>query len=411
MWHSRFTTSLLATFLLCGFTACQAQTKAPAAPSSATAANDGHTWHLKREEKSMSMTDWQTNQQRSVKLMNMLLPVGWQLQAGPGGNSSTLDCADTSGGLLILANNPENTLGVVIVPTFTNMSTDSQAVIQQERQLMQNFKAVKCTIEEEKGLAASLREGISKLVPGAQLVGQMEPIPGLSEQLPGIVAAANRNGVRITAEAGRQRFTGTFHGKPSECWLVSLGTNRTEQVPGGMVTYHNLPLAAILFAPPGQLDRNDKLLMTLLSSVQVDPDWSRNQQAYAAALMQKINGAYAQVNRIHQQMQEDNARAAAQQQAIRNNTANYRSQVMSSVASNRSAALDHSSQQFALYMGDQAIYKDPTTGQHVQMSSGYDHVWASTTGNTNDYILTDSPSFNPNGQVGSSGWTQMEMVH
>ena len=89
----------------------------------------------------------------------------------------------------------------------------------------------------------------------------------------------------------------------------------------------------------------------------------------------------------------------------------YRSQVMSNVAANRSAALDHSSQQFALYMGDQAIYKDPSTGQRVQMSSGYDHVWASTTGNGNQYILTDSPSYNPNGNAGSAGWTQMQMEH
>jgi hypothetical protein len=110
-------------------------------------------------------------------------------------------------------------------------------------------------------------------------------------------------------------------------------------------------------------------------------------------------------------MAQDNANATAQQAAIRSDTANYRSNVMSSVARNRSAALDHSSQQFALYMGDQAIYKDPTTGQRVQMSSGYDHVWASTTGNTNDYVMTDSASYDPNGHVGSGRWTQMQMEH
>jgi hypothetical protein len=151
--------------------------------------------------------------------------------------------------------------------------------------------------------------------------------------------------------------------------------------------------------------------MTLLSSVQIDPDWTRNAQFYVAALYEKINGAYAQVNRIHQQMAQDNANAAAQQQAIRNDTANYRSKVMSTVAANRSAALDHSSQQFALYMGDQAIYKDPTSGEKVQMSSQYGHVWASSTGNTSDFIMTDSPSYNPNGQAGSASWTQMEVVH
>ena len=167
----------------------------------------------------------------------------------------------------------------------------------------------------------------------------------------------------------------------------------------------------MLYAPPGQLDSNDKLLMTLLSSVQIDPDWTRNAQFFVAALYQKINGAYATVNRIHQQMQQDNANAAAQQQAIRTNSANYANQVHSAVAANRAASLDHSSQQFALYMGDQAVYKDPSTGQRVQMSGGYDHVWASTTGNTSDYILTDSASYNPTGQAGSSSWSQMQVEH
>ena len=243
-------------------------------------------------------------------------------------------------------------------------------------------------------------------------MGQMESVPDLSDQLPQIVSSANQAGPsRITAEAGRLRATGSFEGKQVEMWLVALSTHRTESTPnGGTVTYNDLPLAAILLRPtwPAPIG-SDKLLMTLLSSVQIDPEWTRNAQYFVAALYEKINGAYAQVNRIHQQMAQDNVNASAQQAAIRANTANYRSSVMSSVAHNRSAALDHSSQQFALYMGDQAIYKDPATGQRVQLSSGYDHVWASASGNTNDYILTDSASYDPNGRVGNSGWKQMQI--
>ena len=58
--------------------------------------------------------------------------------------------------------------------------------------------------------------------------------------------------------------------------------------------------------------------------------------------------------------------------------------------------------------GDQAIYKDPATGQNVQLSNQYSHAWASTTGNTNGYILTDSATYNPNGQAGSASWTRMQ---
>ena len=76
----------------------------------------------------------------------------------------------------------------------------------------------------------------------------------------------------------------------------------------------------------------------------------------------------------------------------------------------RSAALEHSSQQFSMYMGDQALYHDPTTGGTVQLPSGSTHAWASQTGNTSTYILTDSPSYDPNGKVGGAGWTQMQEV-
>lgn len=375
---------------------------------------DAHTWHLKREERSAPLTDWQTHQTRSFKMMSMLVPVGWQLDVRPGANFATIDCADTSGRIMITATSPDKSTGILVIPASATMSSDSQAFLQQKEGIMRNFKgAFDCRIQRPEPLLTSLSEVAAKTLPGAHEVGSIMPVPGLSEEMSQIVAGANQHGnSHITAEAGRLRLTGSFQGHQEDMWLVALATHRNEATPGGgSVTYNDLPLIAVLYAPPGQLEKNEKLLMTLVSSVQIDPDWTRNAQYFVAGLYEKINGAYAQVNRIRQQMAQDNANAAAQQAAIRSNTANYRSRVMASVAQNRSAALDHSSQQFALYMGDQAIYKNPSTGERVQMSSGYDHVWASTTGDTSDYIMTDSASYDPNGHAGSSGWTQMQMEH
>jgi hypothetical protein len=374
---------------------------------------DAHSWHLKLQERSAPLTDYQTGQTRNIKMMSMLLPDGWTLDQGATKNFAKIDCADTSGRIAINAINPDKTMGIYVIPASASMSTNNQNFLRQKEDVMHNFpNAFVCQNEQPMGLAENFQQGVPKLFADAQIVGQMEPVPGLSAELPGIVAAANRNGSsHLTAEAGRIRLKGKFRGTPAEMWLVALATHRTESLPGGPVTYNDLPLLAVLYAPPGELDKNDKLLMTLLSSVQVDQDWIRNSQTFVAAIYQKINGAYATVNRIHQQMQQDNANAATQQHAIQTNSANYANQVHSAVAANRASSLDHSSQQFALYMGDQAIYKDPSSGQNVQLSSQYGHVWASTTGNTNDYILTDSPSYNPNGQAGSAGWTQMELQH
>ena len=407
-------TPLLCLISLCCLPACIAQSRPAYVTTAISSSDDAHVWHLKREERSAPLTDWQTHQTRNFRMMNMLLPVDWQLDVRPGPNFATIDCADTSGRLIVSATSPDRQTGIFVIPVSATLSSNSQAFLQQKAGIMRNFQgAFKCIVEQPKTLAAALPEAAQKIVPGSRVIGQVERVPELSDELPQIVSAANQAGrSRITAEAGRLRATGSFQGKQVEMWLVALSTHRTESVAGGgTVTYNDLPLAAILYAPPDQLDRNEKLLMTLLSSVQIDPEWTRNAQYFVAALYEKINGAYAQVTRIHQQMAQDNANASAQQAAIRANVANYRSSVISNVAHNRSAALDHSSQQFALYMGDQAIYKDPSTGQRVQMSSGYDHVWASASGNTNDYILTDSASYDPNGRVGNSGWKQMQMEH
>jgi hypothetical protein len=388
---------------LAGSSSCDAQKKA-----------DTHTWHLKREERSAPLTDWETGQTRTFKMMSMLVPEGWTMQPSPGANFAKVDCADMSGRIQIAAMNADKSIGVLVIPAGASMSATNPALLQQKMQLLHDFKSgFDCSIEQPQPLPQKMQQGATMIVPGAQIVGGMEPVPGLSAELPAIVAAANRNanGSRITAEAGRLRLTGSLNGQQREMWLISMLTERTEIGPGGSVTYNDLPMVALLFAPPGQLDANDKLLMTVLSSVDIAPEWTHNNQLFVAKSYEKVNGAYATVNRIHQQMQQDNANAARQQQAIRTNSANYANQVHSAVAANRSAALDHSSQQFSLYMGDQAIYKDPSTGQNVQMSSQYGHVWASTTGNTNDYIMTDSPSYDPNGKVGSSGWTEMQIQH
>ena len=373
---------------------------------------DAHTWHLKREERSAPLTDWQTHQTRNFKMMSMLVPVGWDLEVRPGPNFATIDCADTSGRIIVSATSPDKSTGILIIPANASMSLTNPGFLQQKTEIMRNFKrAFNCNIEQTKPLSANLAEGAARLFPEAHAVGQLQPVPGLSSEVQQAASGANqRSNSHIVAEAGRLRLAGTFQGKQVEMWFVALSTVRTEAAPGGgTVTYSDLPLCAAIYAPPGQLDHNDKLLMTLLSSVQIDPDWTRNAQYFVAGLYEKINGAYAQVAKIHQQMSQDNANAAAQQAAIRSDAANYRSKVTSTVAQNRSAALDHSSQQFALYMGDQAVYKDPSTGERVQMSSGYDHVWASTTGNTSEYIMTDSSAYNPNGQAGSAGWSQMQL--
>jgi hypothetical protein len=397
---------LLTTFTL---TACNAQT-----PRKSTApAGQQHVWKLQRVEKTAQVPNpvSPAHEMKSTRLFSMLLPEGWtsNFQWGPG----PPDCANQMGRLNIVAASADKSTGIIIVPTqATYWSTNPMA--NRQRASMSQAWHFNCTVAQPKPLADGLAEAAGKAAQNSHAVGSVEPVPGLTSELPHIVEQANQSlaqvGQHMSAEAGRIRVSGTLDGKPVEMWVIAMQTQRSSNNPGASETITDTPLFAITFAPQGQLDANDKLLMAVLSSVQIDPEWTTYNQELITNILQTISNTNANIARIQQQMAQDNANAAAQQAQIRSNAANYASQIRSSVAQSRASALDHSSQQFALYMGDQAIYHDPASGQNVQLSSGYDHVWASSAGNNNSYILTDSPSYNPNGQAGGGSWTQMQMV-
>jgi hypothetical protein len=341
----------------------------------------------------------------------MLVPEGWNINFKEG--PAPPDCANNMGRLNIIAASADKSTGIIIVPTQATYWSNNQMANRQRAAVSQTWH-FNCTVTQPKPLAAALAEAAEKASQDGHAVGSVEAVPGLSPNLPQIVAGANellaQSGQQMSAEAGRLRVNGTLDGKPVEMWVIAMRTQRTSTGPGGSETITDIPLFALAFAPQGQLDAQDKLLMTVLSSVQIDPQWTAYNQQLVSNILQTISNTNATIARIHQQMMQDNANAAAQQAQIRSNAANYASQVRSSVAQNRAAALDHTSQQFSLYMGDQALYHDPASGQNVQLSSGYDHVWASSTGNNNTYILTDSPSYDPNGKDGSGSWTQLQMV-
>jgi hypothetical protein len=385
---------------------------APAASAPVTSAS-GHVWKMRKVDISAQVTDPRTGGNLQLTGMTMLVPTDWSFQGTPF-VAPKLDCTFTTGRFIFLAASPDKTTGLRVTPTGTAIwSTNRQVLQQLEETNRRPYSAINCPIVQTKPLSQMLSEAAPQLIQGAAPVGQAGPVPGMSDQLAASVQQANqqlgRQGSRISAEAARLRVTGTIDGKPIEAWLIGLHTVRTDPAPGGgVIELSDLPLFAVMYAPPGQLDRNEKMLSAMLDSVQITPQWTSFCADYVAKLVQIRQQAMSQVSQIYASMAQDNARAAAQQQAIRNGAQQHANDVYSHVANDRAAALDNSSQQFSMHMGDQAIYKDPSTGQRVQMSNQYNHAWASTTGNTNEYILTDSPSFNPNGQAGSGSWTQMQ---
>lgn len=310
--------SLLAPLAL---SACNAQTPR----QHTTSADASHVWKLQRVDKSTQAPDIASpgHELKPVRLFSLLLPEGWNVVSkdGPG----PPDCANQMGRLNIIATSADKSTGIIIVPTqATYWSTNPMA--NRQRASMSQTWRFNCTVTQPKTLAAGLTESVEKAGQDNHAVGSVQPVPGLSSELPRIVEQANQSlagsGQHIAAEAGRIRVEGTLNGKPSEMWVVAMQTSRSSNGPGGSETITDIPLFAIAFAPQGQLDANDKLLMTVLSSVQIDPQWTTYNQQLISNILQTISNTNATVARIHQQMLQDNANAAAQQAQIRSNAAN-----------------------------------------------------------------------------------------
>jgi hypothetical protein len=380
------------------------------APTVAGMPDSGHVWQLHK----VTFIDAAASQPNLVA-GTLLAPPDWTVRAG---GNYVMDCVFTPPRLTILAARNDGTLGLNVYPGMVAAWSDNPRVAQMYRDSYPEFaKTKKCEVKAPRPIAEDLHDALGMLK--MQAVGEVQPAPGLSEELRRNVQQVNERFSRqpgsgsISADAGRIRFKGVRNGKPLEGWLILVITKRSLPLPNGqgMVDLIDAPLICEMYAAPGQLDSNEKLLEAVLGTIQLNPDWLRYAEQDSRQVQQIMQQAYQKVADIHNQMMQDNLRTQQNIAAIRQGTADHARQVYSNVASDRAAALDHSAQQFSLYMGDEAIYKNPSTGERVQMSSGYGHAWASTTGNGTDYVLTDSPSYNPNGQLGSGSWTQLQAEH
>ena len=381
-----------------------------AATSVAGGTDNGHVWRLRK----LTFLD-ATASQPNLTAGTLLAPPDWTVHAA---GNYVMDCVFSPPRLTIFAASSDGTVGLNIYPGMVAAWSDNPRIAQMYREGDPYFaKSKKCVVKPPRPIAENLQEILRLL--NMQPKGDAQAVPELSDELRTNVQQENQRLAQqpgsgsVTAEAGRIRFSGTQNGAPVEGWLILINATRSVNLPNGQgtVQFLDAPLICTLYAAPGKLDPNEKMLEAMLGTVQLDPAWLRYAEQDSLQVQQIMQQAYQKVANIHNQMMQDNLRTQRNIAAIRQGTADHARQVYSNVASNRAAALDHSAQQFSLYMGDQAVYKNPSTGERVQMSSGYGHAWASTTGNSSDYVLTDSASYDPNGKLGSGSWTELQPEH
>jgi hypothetical protein len=387
----------------------------PRAASTATSGK-GNTWHMKRavfrqNTALEAMPQWGLPGRKGgdVDAMAMLIPVDWTFQAA--GAPLPFDCNLTAGRILALAISPDKQAGVAIVPGKASLWSNDRDLLQSVEQNNRQFQHnTHCEVEQPQPLAqkiVAIAKGLNK---DAQITGPMQPVPGLSDKLPGMLEEANRNlaqqGTHVEATAGRIPTRGDDGGVPTAGFFSVLQVVKTQRLPNGNVLVTtDYPMQIGTFAPEGKYAAMEPMFNAMLDSVMIDPEYAGQCAQTSANLISMHQQTLQRLQRIQNEIAADNINAARQRQQLIMGEQRYSNDMHNHAFQERTAALDHSAQQFSLYLSGDAVYKDPGTGARVQMSNQYDHAWSSGNG---EYILTDSASYNPNGHVGSSNWTQLE---
>jgi hypothetical protein len=398
----------------CAGQAAQKPASGAVQPGAGAGAASSHVWHMKKET-AEDQVDLGNGQPSKIVAYSMLMPTDWTGKLGVY-YPQPADCNVTLGQVSFSVQSADQLTGLNVLPIPATAWTDNPRIAQQIQAVNQQMgRLQRCVLDKPIGFENALKAAAGKY---GTLVGSVEPIPHLSDQLAATAAQANaqlqqqgQTATKLTAYSGRQRITATMNGKTVEAYVMAIQVMKTEPAMGGGTFYSfQTPLFAVMRAPQGQLDAQFGMILAMLMSIEYNPQWQQVVGQETIKLIQIIQNTKSRLDQIASEMAADNARTAQRIAQIHQDTANYAANVRANVAANRATAMDHSAQQFSLYMGDRTEYSNPATGEHVQLPSQYGHAWASSTGNTNDYIVTDSPSFNPNGNVGNGSWTEMQAV-
>lgn len=241
--------------------------------------------------------------------------------------------------------------------------------------------------------------------PTAKIVGVM-PLPenmraGLEAQRRNMNAAGGPNS-RQTLDSARIRIEYDFNGQRVEeqlgtvmtCWETY--TPAYPQMRRPARTVRNCSTHGTYFkrAPKGQLDA---FLANNLPPAQIDREWdahiSERMRANFAAY-QKANDEQFQA--IQRQYQEQTQAMLKRGAEFQNNLKLGTERALAQARATQ-AATDHAAHQQMLDSLNRAEFVDPTTGQHIQTSSQFNHNWISSDKST--VVLGDDPTLDPNGVI------------
>jgi|GEM_PF-277383 len=328
-----------------------------------------------------------TDPETGIEAFSLLIPKGWQAD-GSIAWAPKVTLPATSNFRFF---NPGGSEEFDIMPTQSYYWTSNQLTLATNPPGSEYFSVkVKEPISLHQSFTdivlPQFRGGVSNLK-----IIEEKTVPELAE----IAKGPPAEGVQAKADGGKIRIEYQENGKTMEEELYAAVSQFVVNMPVGssspdyFFNYWYIDYIFSFKAEKGKLDAAAKTFETMIYSVKVNKEWfakvANVKEQIAQLNIQNIQA----VGRMGQMIAQAGSEMRAEQQA----SWEYRQQASDKVAQN-----------FSDYMLNIDRFNDPFAGKEVELPSGYGNAWAN---NLGEYIVTDSPSYNPN--VGSNlTWQQLE---
>jgi hypothetical protein len=204
-------------------------------------------------------------------------------------------------------------------------------------------------------------------------------------------------GVRSFANGGKMRIEYQENGRPMEEEIYAAVSQFVTDLPGSalgpgyFINYWYIDYVFSFKARKNELDSQSKVFQTMVYSLRVNPRWFAKVANVKEMMVQKIIKGIKDVGRIGEMV----ARAGSEMREGQMKDWERRQQ-----------ANDRIVQNFTDHIRGVERFNDPYAGKEVELPTGYGRAFSN---NLGEYIVTDSPSYNPN--IGSNvTWQELKPV-
>jgi hypothetical protein len=325
--------------------------------------------------------------------VTLMIPTTWQLQGAIRTMGGLGGCFADMESVSIHAQSADGSLVFEAMPDLTWQYADDQQTIRtmmQEGQAFAKAGIKPCPVMPPQSAADFLRKIIPKYYPDAKIVS-VDAYPQLDQfvrERLGLPLKGSSNGGAVRTDAARAHLEYEHDGRTIEQWVTVGEWMRAYASGRGNVYDCHATMLMSFSAPKGQLDGNESLFRLIAFNISHNPQWDAN-----------IN---AMISKLYQQQEIEEAKRS---QII----AQFQQEVANTVSEVTATAQRGADQ--AAFGEDQIIrgvqtFRNPQTGETFELSNLHDHAWMD---GSNQYIMSDDPNFNPNGQVNGS-WTPLQPV-